>query len=391
MDPLFSVIVLSYNQRVYYKTALQSVLKQTYPNIELIFADDASSDGTQEEVTAYLKEIKQDNIKNGATVFHGENVGTVRNVNDALKKAHGEYILFFAADDALYDEHVLENFRKSFETHTDADLLPACCLMMDTKLEKAERSFIDEEQIKTFNSRDSHGQFEMLARECILAMGATAFRASTLKKFGFFDERYRVVEDWPWLLGVLRKGGKAFYESFGALLHRDGGISHSDGTELSKSKMLYNKDVYSSYINEILPFMKGFAVESKIEINNRFLTAKTELERFGTPYRKYSIFRFDPVFALNMKRWEIMRDKKALPGLIKLFAFLYVAYFALRLAAALLPSTAVGIPALSNVLAATLHSGWIWVVLQLFMAAVLLGIVGIVGLHVLSAIKKLRK
>lgn len=390
MNPLFTVIVLSFNQKSYLKTSLQSVFEQSYPNIELIFADDASVDGTEKEAIACMEALKSDHVKSVQTVFHQDNVGTVRNVNDALKKSHGEYILFFAADDALYDENVLDNFRKSFDAHPKADLISGQCLMMDDKLEKEIERFLDEERVNIFNAKNSRGQFEMMARECFLAMGATAFRASTLQKYGWFDERYKIVEDWSWMLKVLRKGGRAFCAPFNALLHRDGGISHSSTSELSKGAKLYRLDIYNIYLKEVLPYLWRFSVESKVEISNRFNWAKAELHRFNIPHKRHNIFRFDPIFSMNMIRWKIMRDKKILPNLAKLFACSYVAYFVLLFIIDLLPETSIGIPLLSKILELSLH----WIIggaLQLFILLTFIGVVCIALLHTLSAIKKIMK
>ncbi len=385
--PLFSVIVLSYNQKAYYKEALQSVFNQSYPYIELILADDASSDGIEKEAERFINSNKPDNIVSVKTVFHKENVGTTRNVNDAIKRAQGRYILFFAADDALYDEHVLDKFCESFERHPQADLISGQCLMMDTELKKRKEYFLDEDKVKTFNEQNSHGQFEMMARECFLAMGATAFRSSTLEEYGWFDEQYRVVEDWSWMLRVLRKGAKAFCEAFNALLHRDGGISHaSEASKLSESAKIYRLDIYNIYINEVLPFLKKLDVESKLEIYNRFNMAKAYLIRFEIPFKWYSFFYFDPVFSMNLFRWRIMRDRKILPNLLKLFAYSYITYFVLLFIIDFLPQMTIGVSAISNALTSSLI--WIECILQLEMILVGIGIVGIAMLHILSIIKK---
>ena len=100
-DSLFSVIVLHYNQPRYVLAALESVLSQDYSNIEIVFADDASTAIELVEIKNYIEEHKGSNIKNVVYSINEENVGTVKTVNRAVKKCSGEHVLFFAADDAL--------------------------------------------------------------------------------------------------------------------------------------------------------------------------------------------------------------------------------------------------------------------------------------------------
>ena len=69
----FSIIVLHYNQPRYVFTALDSVLNQNYENIELIFADDASTTINLEKIQAYIEEHKNNNIKTVIYSINEEN------------------------------------------------------------------------------------------------------------------------------------------------------------------------------------------------------------------------------------------------------------------------------------------------------------------------------
>ena len=95
-------------------TAIDSVLKQDYPNIELIIADDGSKDFNKEKVREYINKKKHNNIQNIIFTGKGKNVGTVKNTNQVLKVANGKYISFFAADDELSNSKVISNYVDSF-------------------------------------------------------------------------------------------------------------------------------------------------------------------------------------------------------------------------------------------------------------------------------------
>ena len=114
MKDLFTIFITHYNQMNFIFTAIDSVLKQDYPNIELIIADDGSKDFNKEKVREYINKKKHNNIQNIIFTGKGKNVGTVKNTNQVLKVANGKYISFFAADDELSNSKVISNYVDSF-------------------------------------------------------------------------------------------------------------------------------------------------------------------------------------------------------------------------------------------------------------------------------------
>jgi hypothetical protein len=94
--PLVSVICLSYNHEAYVVEALNSVINQTYPNIELLIADDCSSD--------HSVGVIQDWLQHHPNVYFStneKNLGNTKTFNQLAKKAKGEFIIDLAADDIL--------------------------------------------------------------------------------------------------------------------------------------------------------------------------------------------------------------------------------------------------------------------------------------------------
>jgi hypothetical protein len=109
--PLVSVICLSYNHEDYVVEALNSVINQTYPNIELLIADDCSTDNSVEKIQNWLQHHPKVHF-----LANEKNLGNTKTFNQLAKKATGEYIIDLAADDVLLPncvEKQIEIFQKT--------------------------------------------------------------------------------------------------------------------------------------------------------------------------------------------------------------------------------------------------------------------------------------
>ena len=100
--PLVTIVVISYNQSKYIKENLDSIKAQTYLNIELIVADDASPDNSVEIFESWLKNNNYSAKKN----FHQKNTGLATVLNECIELAKGKYIKLIAADDFLHPEAI---------------------------------------------------------------------------------------------------------------------------------------------------------------------------------------------------------------------------------------------------------------------------------------------
>lgn len=97
MEDLVSVVVPVYNMGTSIEVCVQSLIKQSYKNIEIILVDDGSTDNSLQECEKLKK------IDNRVRVFHTENQGSGPARNYGIKNAKGRYICFPDADD-LYEE-----------------------------------------------------------------------------------------------------------------------------------------------------------------------------------------------------------------------------------------------------------------------------------------------
>jgi glycosyltransferase involved in cell wall biosynthesis len=94
--PLVTIICLSYNHEQFVVESLNSVLNQSYKNIELIIADDCSTDSSEKTIKNWLE-----NYPDIQFISNETNLGNTKTFNKALKIAKGDYVIDLAADDVL--------------------------------------------------------------------------------------------------------------------------------------------------------------------------------------------------------------------------------------------------------------------------------------------------
>ena len=103
-QPLVSVIMAAYNHEDYVAEAVESVLGQTYPNVELVAVDDASEDRTASILESYARSHPDRvRLKRGKA-----SLGPTRRRNEALAMARGELICWLDSDDVWLPEKVAQ-------------------------------------------------------------------------------------------------------------------------------------------------------------------------------------------------------------------------------------------------------------------------------------------
>jgi glycosyltransferase involved in cell wall biosynthesis len=111
--PKVSVIIPNYNYSQYLREAIDSVLAQTYPEIEIIVVDDGSTDGSREVLESYGQRI---------SVIFQKNAGVSAARNNGVSQSCGEYIAFLDADDAWFPAKI-ERQVKMFESDAGLGLV----------------------------------------------------------------------------------------------------------------------------------------------------------------------------------------------------------------------------------------------------------------------------
>ena len=95
--PLVTVVVLCHNYGRYLAESIDSALRQTYPNVEILVMDDGSTDDSLEVARRYADRVR---------IISQPNMGMERTANRAAGEAHGELFCFLSADDVFEPRYV---------------------------------------------------------------------------------------------------------------------------------------------------------------------------------------------------------------------------------------------------------------------------------------------
>ena len=103
MSELVSVIIPVYNAAPFLKDSIESVINQTYSNIEIICINDGSTDNSLEILKSFSDKI---------TIISQENQGLASALNVGIKKMKGKWFKWFSPDDVMYP-HTIETLINS--------------------------------------------------------------------------------------------------------------------------------------------------------------------------------------------------------------------------------------------------------------------------------------
>lgn len=131
MNTLISVIVPIYNVQQYLPECIDSILAQTYKNLEIILVDDGSPDSCPQICDDYAK--RDDRIK----VIHKPNGGLSDARNHGIRSATGEYLLFIDSDDFYDDRDGIWQLVNILIKYPDTDIVffaerPICLINVST-------------------------------------------------------------------------------------------------------------------------------------------------------------------------------------------------------------------------------------------------------------------
>lgn len=125
-NPLVSIIILNYNGGDFVKSCLSSVLKNSYPNFEVIFVDNASTDESLDKVRKCFKDPR---LK---FVLNQENLGYAEGNNRGAGKAKGEFLIFLN-NDMIVTPNFLKGLVRTMMKNPEAGAVQAKIMMLPNK------------------------------------------------------------------------------------------------------------------------------------------------------------------------------------------------------------------------------------------------------------------
>ena len=147
--PIVSILIPAYNAAAFLPKCLDSVLNQTYQDLQVVIVDDGSKDKTLEVCHKYAE--KDSRIE----VYHQENQGVAATRNHLLEKVKGDYVLFVDADDWI--ELDMVEYLVSLATELDAEMVMCDRVINDAKPSETEpmiKILPQEEAIRDFLLHD---------------------------------------------------------------------------------------------------------------------------------------------------------------------------------------------------------------------------------------------
>ncbi|MBU2541424.1 MAG: glycosyltransferase family 2 protein [Candidatus Omnitrophica bacterium] len=190
---LISVIIITYNRSFVIKRAIESVLKQTYKDLEIILIDDASSDNTHEIISS----ITDDRVK---LVRHDKNKGVAVSRNTGLKNSKGEFITFLDDDDEWLPEKLQTQLDLFKKLNSDVGLIYTNGFSEDEG-----RIFITERINSKVIYDPSKDKFFPL-RVLITPPSSWMLPMEVIKRIGYFDEAmYNNWDDGDYFVRIARK------------------------------------------------------------------------------------------------------------------------------------------------------------------------------------------
>lgn len=208
--PIVSVICTAFNHEKFIEEALESVLTQSYPNIELTIVDNGSTDETACKIQNWLKKQKGGNVIK--SIFRKPSLPYCKSFNEAFLQCHGKYLIDLSGDDALLPEHVSKSVsRLSLSTN-------AAFCFSDVLLEKKGSPS------KTYFKRNASGELlervregdrycDLVSSHCLMSV-SLVIDAEKFRSEGGYDENLS-YEDFDMMVRLTRKFPVVFSNHIG--------------------------------------------------------------------------------------------------------------------------------------------------------------------------------
>lgn len=206
---LVSVLILTYNSSDTLVETLDSVDSQTYSNIEIIISDDCSTDDTVSIAQDWIE--KSGTVKTVKIVSTASNCGIAGNCNNALNASSGRYIKLLAGDDCLLP-NAIEMFYEEIQKHDQDVVLQSKVIFMDgngVDYSENDKIYTDVQGTYDLLQNTEINQYKrMLKANFLISPAVGLLKKDFFERFGTFDERFPMMEDYPFYTKLTAHGIK---------------------------------------------------------------------------------------------------------------------------------------------------------------------------------------
>ena len=186
-NPTFSIITVTYNAGKVLEDTIQSVISQTYRNVEYIIVDGSSKDNTLEIIGKYSKHISK--------MVSEPDKGLYDAMNKGIRMATGDYLCFLNAGDKF---HAKETLQQITETLKDKDLPDV--IYGETAIVDEGGNFLHMRRLSTPERLNwkSFKQGMLVCHQAFLAKRALALKYP-------YDMQYRFSADFDWCIRIMKE------------------------------------------------------------------------------------------------------------------------------------------------------------------------------------------
>lgn len=192
---MVSIIMPVYNVEKYVADSLNSLLNQTYDDMEIIIVDDCGTDGSMAIVNKISSDYKGD--KKVVVVSDDINKGLSAARNRGISAARGEFIFFIDSDDYLCDNEAIDKLVKR-QRETDADVVVANSIMFDDITGKIYKT-VDKDYIDGFYANQGETPDLLIGGTVWNKLVNTNF----LKEHDLYFDEGIVFEDTAWIFKLM--------------------------------------------------------------------------------------------------------------------------------------------------------------------------------------------
>jgi glycosyltransferase involved in cell wall biosynthesis len=287
-SPLVSVVIPTFDRPHFLREALDSVIGQDYPTVEIIVVDDGSPTDSAREVCESYTGVRYFRTENTGGPAHPRNLG--------IRAANGEYVAFLDDDDRWLP-HKLREQVKRLEENPDLVLVSGCCEVVDGSGQPLNRIVgrPGSPEVKRGNLVPAMvGNFTLMT-STVLA------RRSAIESTGYFNESMPAAgEDYEYWCRLALQGPCDYLEQPVSQYREEDGISQTGKRNYVHTPLYLFKAMD-------LANREGYLSDSDLEqVRENLVRMQLQRFRLGPGTAVTNLFKIDTLWWIKPGNWKLL-------------------------------------------------------------------------------------